>query len=70
MATLRSRRLETLLGATLDNDSLRAGHVRRLVEFHAEEAFDLDFKKALYGRTDADKRALAATCCDIRRLTT
>jgi hypothetical protein len=57
VVALRSRRLETLLGASLD--ALTAAHLRGLVEVHLPEAFDLDFKKALYGSSDSEKRNLA-----------
>jgi len=57
MVALRSRRLETLFGVSLNE--LRAEHVHGLVISAIQEAFDLDFKKTLYGRTDSDKRALA-----------
>ncbi|WP_448062258.1 AlbA family DNA-binding domain-containing protein [Cellulomonas hominis] len=40
-------------------DEVTADRVRALVAVGAVEAFDLDFKEALYGRSDADKRALA-----------
>jgi hypothetical protein len=55
--SLRSRRLETLFGSNLD--SLTAAHVRGLVDARVSEAFDLDFKSALYGRSDRDKQKLA-----------
>ena len=57
MVALRSRRLESLFGAPLD--ALTSEHVRGLVTATVQEAFDLDFKRTLYGRTDSDKRALA-----------
>jgi hypothetical protein len=57
VVALRSRRLEALFGASLD--LLTADHVRGLVASGAQEAFDLDFKAALYGRGDSDRRALA-----------
>lgn len=57
MVALRSRRLESLFGASLD--SLHAGNVHALVMSSAQEAFDLDFKGTLYGRGDSDRRALA-----------
>ena len=57
MVALRSRRLESLFGASLD--SLQAGNVHALVMSSAQEAFDLDFKGTLYGRGDSDRRALA-----------
>jgi hypothetical protein len=57
MVTFRSRRLEALLGGRLD--SVTYAQVRSLVDTHAAEADDLDFKAALYGSGDSDKRALA-----------
>ncbi len=57
MVALRSRRLESLFGTSLD--ALRAEHVHALVNSSAQEAFDLDFKAALYGRGDSERRALA-----------
>ncbi|WP_327651983.1 ATP-binding protein [Micromonospora aurantiaca] len=58
MAVLRSRRLEAVLGAPLD--TLEPQHLNGLVSAGVREAFDLDFKQALYGRGDSDKRALAS----------
>jgi schlafen family protein len=57
MAALRSRRLETLLGVPLDG--LQYQHLEALVTNHVSEAFDLDFKAALYGSADKDRRDLA-----------
>lgn len=57
MVALRSRRLEAILGATLD--ALTPAHIRSLVEARLQEDFDLDFKRDLYGRSDDDKRKLA-----------
>lgn len=57
MVALRSRRLETLLGAPINE--LTTTHIDSLVRNSIPEDFDLDFKVALYGRSDADKRALA-----------
>jgi hypothetical protein len=57
MVALRSRRLQTLLGASLDE--LRYEHLEALVANHVPEAFDLDFKRELYGNADKDKRDLA-----------
>lgn len=57
VVALRSRRLDALFGAPLDD--LTTGHVRGLVDTSVQEAFDLDFKESLYGRGDADKRDLA-----------
>jgi len=57
VVALRSRRLETLFGADLD--TITAAHIHGLVEIQAQEAYDLDFKEALYGSGDSEKRALA-----------
>jgi Schlafen, AlbA_2 len=57
MVALRSRRLETLLGAPLDD--LQYQHLEALVTNGVSEAFDLDFKAALYGSADKDRRDLA-----------
>lgn len=57
MVALRSRRLESLFGVVLDD--LAAEHIQSLVENDVSEEFDLDFKEALYGRSDAAKRELA-----------
>ncbi|MFC0504958.1 helix-turn-helix domain-containing protein [Micromonospora costi] len=57
MAAFQSRRLDALFGTTLD--TLAARHIHGLVTAGAQEAFDLDFKQALYGGKDEDKRALA-----------
>jgi hypothetical protein len=57
MALLRSRRLEGLFGGGLD--AVTAEQVRTLVDLHVVEAFDLDFKAQIYGRSDAEKRDLA-----------
>lgn len=56
MALLRSRRLEGLFGGPLE--AVTVEQVRALVDLHAVEAFDLDFKEAHYGRTDSEKRDL------------
>jgi Putative DNA-binding domain len=58
MVALRSRRLETLFGAS-PLDQLRAEHVRALVSSHVREAFDIDFKATTYGHSDRQKRDLA-----------
>jgi Putative DNA-binding domain len=58
MVALRSRRLESLFGAS-PLDELRADQVRGLVTSGAQEAFDLDLKAATYGRSDREKRDLA-----------
>ncbi|MGH7744920.1 MAG: AlbA family DNA-binding domain-containing protein [Candidatus Dormibacteria bacterium] len=57
MVVFRSRRLESVFGAPLD--ALTSEHVKSLVTSNVQEAFDLDFKRPLYGRGDSDKRALA-----------
>lgn len=57
MSILRSRRLESVFGAAIDE--VTASHIRSLVENGITESFDLDFKEALYGRSDSEKRDLA-----------
>src|SRR3954451_17653861 len=57
MALLNSRRLERVLGASLDEVTFE--HVRSLVTTQAQEAQDLDFKETLYERGDSGRRALA-----------
>ncbi len=57
MVSLRSRRLETLLGARIEDVTF--AQVSDLVSNQVVEAYDLDFKAQLYGRTDSDKRDLA-----------
>ncbi len=57
MVTFHSRRLEALLGGSVDR--LSHALVAGLVSCRVGESFDLDFKAALYGRTDQDKRSLA-----------
>ncbi|MEP7247901.1 MAG: ATP-binding protein [Gammaproteobacteria bacterium] len=57
MVALRSRRLDSLFGAQLDQ--LTDLHIRSLVANSVAEAFDLDFKQELYRNTDADRRSLA-----------
>jgi len=57
VVALQSRRIESLLGTKLDQ--IRAAHIHALVDIAAQEAFDLDFKATLYGRSDSDRRALA-----------
>ncbi len=54
---VRDRRLETLLGAHFDD--LVPDHIRNLVDVEAEESYFLDFKSALYGNNDDQKRELA-----------
>ena len=44
MVALRSRRLETILGASLDE--LQYHHLEALVTNHIHEEFDLDFPDA------------------------
>jgi hypothetical protein len=61
MTALRSRRLEALLGEPVDQ--LTAEHLQRLVLNNVAEEFDLDFKQALYGRGDSDRRSLAGDVC-------
>lgn len=56
VVALRSRRLESLFGARLDD--LEARHVRGLVDAGAEEAFDLNFKATTYGQGGSERRAL------------
>ncbi|MFG1820602.1 helix-turn-helix domain-containing protein [Kribbella sp. NPDC049174] len=53
MAILRSRRLEQIFDAPLDE--VTAEHIRRLVTTKAAEAADLDFKAKTPGPTDAEK---------------
>lgn len=57
VAALRSRRLEALLGASVDG--LTSEHIHGLVSSGIPEDFDLDFKASLYGAGDSDRRALA-----------
>ena len=57
MVSLRSRRLEDVLGGSLED--LTYERVERLVAGGVAEAFDLDFKQALYGTSDGAKRDLA-----------
>ncbi|MDX2974573.1 AlbA family DNA-binding domain-containing protein [Kribbella solani] len=57
MVALRSRRLETLFGVTLD--ALASEQIQSLVTNEVAEEFDLDFKRELYGNKDADRKALA-----------
>lgn len=57
MSILRSRRLESVFGAAIDE--VTASHIQSLVENGITESFDLDFKEALYGRSDSEKRDLA-----------
>jgi hypothetical protein len=57
MAVFRSRRLSELLGASPDVASY--SDFASLVSNKVSEASDLDFKMALYGTTDSQRRALA-----------
>lgn len=57
MVSMRSRRLEGLLGGALD--TLTPGNIRSLVDLQVAEAFDLDFKEQLYGHSDKEKRDLS-----------
>lgn len=63
MALLRSRRLDTILGAPVD--ALTAEHIEALVPNQVSEAFDLDFKATLYGSSDKERRDL---CGDVASL--
>ena len=63
MALLRSRRLETVLGARVDQ--LSATDIEALAVSRVAEAFDLDFKGALYGNSDKERRDL---CGDVAAL--
>ena len=60
MATLRSTRLERLLGVPVA-DATHA-HVHALISGAVPEDYDLDFKREPYGRNDAAKRDL---CGDV-----
>jgi len=57
MVALRSRRLEAILGVSLD--ALAYEHLEALVSSQVPEAFDLDVKAKLYGNSDSDRRNLA-----------
>ena len=57
MVALRSRRLERLFGARLEHVSY--AQIAGLVASSTEEAYDLDFKVGIYGKSDKDKRDLA-----------
>lgn len=63
VALLRSRRLESVLGAPVDK--LKASDIRALPANQVTEAFDLDFKATLYGSTDKGRRDL---CADVAAL--
>src|SRR6266496_3510732 len=58
MATLRSQRLEALLGAPISGVSY--DQVAAVAEVQVGEDFDLDFKRGPYGNSDRDKRELAS----------
>jgi len=60
---LRSRRLETLLGAPVAE--LTAARLHGAVDARIAESFDLDWKGEPYGNSDKDKRELA---CDVAAL--
>ena len=57
MVALRSRRLERLFGTRLER--LAHAQVADLVTNAVEEAYDLDFKATLYGKSDKERRDLA-----------
>jgi hypothetical protein len=57
MVALRSRRLERLFGTRLER--LAHAQVADLVTNAVAEAYDLDFKATLYGRSDKERRDLA-----------
>src|SRR4051794_34981090 len=63
VAILRSRRLETVLGAAVDK--LTASDIHEFPDRRATEAFDLDFKAVLYGNGDSSRRDL---CGDVAAL--
>jgi hypothetical protein len=56
MVALRSRRLDALFGARLDD--VQAQHLQALLTQQVQEAFDLEHRAELYGTSDSDKRAL------------
>lgn len=58
MAALRSRRLDALLGVSID--AAEYGHFEALVSAQVSESFDLDFKAGLYDSAEKGKRDLAA----------
>jgi hypothetical protein len=58
MVALRSRRLERLFGVRLEH--IMHAHVVALVTNAVPEAFDLEFKAELYGKSDKAKRDLAS----------
>lgn len=55
---LRSRHLEQVLGAPIAE--LTAAHLHAAVEAGVVESYDLDWKRDSYGKTDSEKRELAA----------
>ncbi len=57
MSSFRSRRLESVLGASVD--AVTSENVRGLVASQVPESHDLDFKQGLYERTDGARRDLA-----------
>lgn len=58
MAALRSRRLDVVLGAPVDQ--LTVHHIDALIDNGVHEDFDLDFKRETYGNGESAKRELAA----------
>lgn len=54
---LRSGRLEQVFGARVEE--LTGEVMASLVANAVPEAFDLDYKETLYGRTDSERRDLA-----------
>ncbi len=52
-----SSRLESVFGVRIDQ--VEVNHIHGLVTNGVSEEFDLDFKRDLYGRSDAAKRELA-----------
>jgi hypothetical protein len=57
MVALRSRRLERLFGARLEQ--VTHAQVADFVTNAVAESYDLDFKGELYGRSDKERRDLA-----------
>jgi hypothetical protein len=58
MVALRSRRLERLFGTRLDH--VTHAQVSAFVTNTVAEAYDLDFKATLYGKSDKERRDLAS----------
>src|SRR5260370_21739102 len=58
MAALRSRRVDALLGVSLD--TAEYGHFEALASAQVSESFDLDFKAGLCGSAEKGKHGLAA----------